>query len=58
MAFFLTSESKKAISSLLTENMFQDNKEDMAFLLSDEGKKKLASVHVQGILNYMNSGNK
>ena len=44
--------------AVLTENMFQDNKEDMAFLLSDEGKKKLASVHVQGILNYMNSENK
>lgn len=42
--------------AVLTENMFQDNKEDVALLLSDEGKKKIVSVHVQGILNYINNG--
>lgn len=42
--------------AILTENMFQDNKEDVAILLSDEGKKKIADVHVQGILNYINNG--
>lgn len=41
--------------AVLTENMFQDNKEDVAFLLSEEGKKKLVDVHVYGILNYINS---
>lgn len=42
--------------AILTENMFQDNKGDVAILLSDEGKKKIANVHVQGILNYINNG--
>lgn len=42
--------------AILTENMFQDNKGDVAILLSDEGKKKIADVHVQGILNYINNG--
>lgn len=42
--------------AVLTENMFQDNEEDVALLLSDEGKEKIASVHVQGILNYINNG--
>lgn len=42
--------------AVLTENMFQDNKEDVALLLSDEGKKKIVSVHVQGILSYVNDG--
>lgn len=42
--------------AVLTENMFQDNKEDVTLLLSDEGKKKIVSVHVQGILSYVNDG--
>lgn len=40
--------------AVLTENMFQDNKEDVAFLLSEEGKKKIIDAHVQGVLNYLN----
>ena len=40
--------------AVLTENMFQDNKEDVALLLSEEGKKKIIDVHVQGVLNYLN----
>ena len=40
--------------AVLTENMFQDNKEDVALLLSEEGKKKIVNTHVQGILNYIN----
>lgn len=42
--------------AVLTENMFQDNKEDVALLLSEEGKKKIVNTHVQGILNYINNG--
>lgn len=41
--------------AVLTENMFQDNKEDVDFLLSEEGKQKIVNVHVQGILNYINN---
>lgn len=40
--------------AVLTENMFQDNKEDVDFLLSEEGKEKLARLHVNGVLNYIN----
>lgn len=40
--------------AVLTENMFQDNKEDVSLLLSEEGKKKIIDVHIQGILNYLN----
>lgn len=41
--------------AVLTENMFQDNKEDVQFLLSEEGKKKITELHVNGIINYLNS---
>lgn len=37
----------------LTENFFMDNKEDVKFLLSDEGKKAIIDLHVKGILNYI-----
>lgn len=40
--------------AVLTENMFQDNKEDVQFLLSEEGKKKITELHVKGIINYLN----
>ena len=41
--------------AVLTENLFQDNKEDVKFLLSEEGKKKIAELHVKGIINYLNT---
>lgn len=40
--------------AVLTENLFQDNKEDVAYLLSDEGKQTIVDIHVQGIINYLN----
>lgn len=39
--------------AVLTENMFQDNKKDVEFLLSDEGKEKIVNLHVEGIINYI-----
>jgi N-acetylmuramoyl-L-alanine amidase len=39
--------------AVLTENFFQDNKDDVKFLLSDEGKKKIIDIHVNGIINYI-----
>lgn len=42
--------------AVLTENMFQDNKEDVAFLSSQEGKEKIVKLHIQGILAYLNNG--
>lgn len=40
--------------SVLTENLFQDNKQDVEFLLSDEGKKTIINLHVEGIKKYLN----
>ena len=39
--------------SVLTENFFQDNKEDVEFLLSPEGKRQVIQIHIDGILNYL-----
>lgn len=35
--------------SVLTENMFQDNKDDVEFLLSEEGKNKITELHIEAI---------
>lgn len=40
-------------AAVLTENLFQDNEDDVAFLLSDEGKKKVATMHVTAINEYI-----
>ena len=39
----------------LTENMFQDNKEDVDWLLSEEGKQAITDIHVKGIKKYIAS---
>lgn len=39
--------------AILTENFFQDNKEDVEFLLSDEGKNMVAEIHIDGIIDYL-----
>ena len=39
--------------AVLTENLFQDNREDVEFLLSEEGKRALVSLHVWGIMKYL-----
>ena len=41
--------------AVLTENLFQDNKEDVDFLLSEEGKTAITTLHVEGIIDYINS---
>jgi N-acetylmuramoyl-L-alanine amidase len=35
--------------AVLTENLFQDNKEDVDFLLSDEGRQAIVDLHVRTI---------
>lgn len=37
----------------LTENLFQDNKQNVAWLLSEEGKRLITEVHVRGIEEYI-----
>ena len=39
--------------AVLTENFFMDNKEDLAFIMSDEGKQKIVKMHVDGIVDYL-----
>ena len=46
--------TKTKCPAVLTENLFQDNKEDIAFLTSKEGKEKIVNIHVNGIMRYIN----
>ena len=39
--------------AVLTENFFQDNKEDVEYLLSQEGKQTVAQIHIDGIVKYL-----
>lgn len=38
--------------AVLTENFFQDNMDDVEFLLSEEGKESVTMLHVNAILKY------
>lgn len=44
---------KTKCPAVLTESLFQDNKADVAFLLSDEGKNAITKLHVEGIIKYL-----
>ena len=39
--------------AVLTENLFQDNKKDVDYLLSDEGFHAIVRLHIEGILQYI-----
>jgi len=39
--------------AVLTENFFMDNKDDVEYLLSEEGKNAVIKTHVNGIINYI-----
>lgn len=39
--------------AVLVENFFQDNKEDVEYLLSPEGKQNVVRIHVEGIIKYL-----
>ena len=39
----------------LTENFFQDNADDVRYILSDEGRAAVIKTHVDGIINYIKS---
>lgn len=44
---------KTACAAVLTENGFQDCKESLEFLESDEGKEAIIGLHVEGILDFI-----
>ncbi len=37
----------------LTENLFHDNSDESLFLESDEGRRAIVALHVEGIVNYV-----
>lgn len=39
--------------AVLTENMFQDNKKDVEYLLSEKGKQEIVDLHVAAIKKYL-----
>ena len=39
--------------AVLTENLFQNNKEDVAILMSEEGEQAMVDIHVKGIADYI-----
>ena len=39
--------------AVLTENLFMDNRQDVAFLESEEGARAIVNLHVEGILQYL-----
>lgn len=42
-----------ACPAVLTENLFQDNKEDVELLLSEEGKERVTATHVNAIVEFI-----
>lgn len=49
--FYILQKTK--CPAVLTENFFQDNKEDVEFLLSPVGKQQIVKVHVDGVIKYL-----
>jgi N-acetylmuramoyl-L-alanine amidase len=41
-----------ACPAVLTENLFMDNREDMEYLLSEEGRRAIVELHREGIVRY------
>ena len=39
--------------AVLTENLFYDNEKDCNFMMSEEGRKIIARLHVEGIIKYL-----
>lgn len=46
--------TKTKCPAVLTENLFQDNKDDVAYLTSEIGKQTITKIHVDGIVKYIN----
>ena len=40
-------------AACLTENLFQDNREDVAYMLSPEGREAIVTIHVEGVKEYI-----
>ena len=42
------------MSGRTTENLFQDNREDVSILQSKDGRQRIVELHVEAIKNYVN----
>ena len=42
--------------AVLTENLFQDNREDVSFLFTQEGRRAIVDTHLDGIIKYIMLG--
>lgn len=51
-SFYVLTKTK--CPAVLTENLFQDNKDDVAYLTSEIGKQTITKIHVDGIVKYIN----
>lgn len=49
--FYILSKTK--CPAVLTENFFQDNKDDVLYLCSEEGKQAIVKTHVDAIVRYI-----
>lgn len=49
--FYITTHT--SCPAVLTENMFQDNKRDVRYLLSDKGKREIVRLHVNALKEYV-----
>lgn len=45
---------KTKCPAVLTENLFQDNNDDVNYLLSTAGRMAITRIHVDGIIQYIN----
>lgn len=52
-AFYILRKTK--CPAVLTENLFQDNRADVEYLLSESGKQSIVNLHVSGVIEYLNS---
>lgn len=46
---------KSYCPAVLTENFFYDNKDDLLYMTSEEGVHNVVRIHVEGIIDYINS---
>ncbi len=47
--------TKTRCAAVLTENFFMDNRDDLAFIESTEGHEAVVNLHVEGIINAVQS---
>lgn len=52
-SFYILRKTK--CPAVLTENFFQDNKDDVDYMLSSDGKQNIINTHVDGIIQYIES---